>query len=178
MNAPSDYVRCHQMKKLLLPLLFLAQPALTAEEALTECRQIEEIAERVVCYDKIVDSRFPMDSIDSAETTPPPEITKSDAAPDAQSLFGKNDAEAKRIVETSMAIKQINQIEAKVTDVQKSAHKKLTVTLDNGQIWRQLDSRPMPLKSGETVIVREASLGSFLMQKQSGSRSIRMKRVN
>ncbi len=172
------------MKKLLLSLLFLAQPALTAEEALTKCRQIEEIAERVVCYDKIADSHFPMDSSDRVETTPPPEttsppaISKSNAAPDAQSLFGKNDAEAKRIVETSLAIKQINQIEAKVTDVQKSAYKKLTVTLDNGQIWRQLDNQPMPLKSGETVIVREASLGSFLMEKKSGSSSIRVKRVN
>ena len=61
---------------------------------------------------------------------------------------------------------------------EKSAYKKLIVTLDNGHIWRQLDNRPMPLKSGETVIVREASLGSFLMEKQSGSSSIRVKRVN
>jgi hypothetical protein len=172
------------MKKLLLSLLFLAQPALTAEEALTKCRQIEEITERVVCYDKIVDSHFSMDSSDRVETTSlpettsPPEMTKSNAVPDAQSLFGKNEAEAIRIVENSLAIKQISQIEAKVTDVRKSAYKKLTVTLDNGQIWRQLDNQPMPLKSGETVIVRAASLGSFLMEKQSGSSSIRVKRVD
>lgn len=184
------------MKKLLLSLLFVAQPALAAEEALTECRQIEEIAERVACYDKIADSNFPMDASDRVETAappqttppsqttpppqtaPPPEISNSNAVPDAQSLFGKNDAEAKRIVETSMAIEQINQIEAKITDVRKSAYKKLTVTLDNGQTWRQLDHKPLPLKSGEIVIVREASLGSYLMEKQAGSRSIRVKRVN
>ncbi|MCK5431293.1 MAG: hypothetical protein KAJ03_01045 [Gammaproteobacteria bacterium] len=166
------------MKKLLLSLLFLAQPALTAEEALTKCRQIEEIAERVVCYDKIADSHFPMESSDRVETTSPPEISKSNAVPDTQSLFGKNEAEAIRIVEDSLAIEHISQIEATVTDVRKSAYKKLTVTLDNGQIWRQLDSKPMPLKSGETVIVRAASLGSFLMEKQSGSSSIRVKRVN
>lgn len=184
------------MKRLLLSLLFVAQPALTAEEALTQCRQIEEITERVACYDKIADSDFPMDSSDRVETTPPPEtaplpetgpplettappeITQSNAVPDAQSLFGKNDAEAKRIVETSMAIEQINQIEAKVTDVRKSAYKKLTVTLDNGQTWRQLNHKPLSLKSGDIVIVREASLGSFLMEKQSGSRSIRVKRVD
>ena len=102
----------------------------------------------------------------------------SNAVPDAQSLFGKTDADANRIVETSLAIKQIDQIEAKVTDVQKSAYKKLTVTLDNGQIWRQLDDQPLPLKSGETVVVRAASFGSFLMEKKSGSSSIRVKRVN
>lgn len=188
------------MKILLLSLLFLAPPALTAEEALTKCRQIEEITERVVCYDIIVDSHVPMDSSDSAEISTPPESAESNgvpmdssdsvetstpsesaesnAIPDAQSLFGRNDAEGKRIVETSLAIKQISQIEAIVTYVRKSANKKLTVTLDNGQIWRQLDNQPMPLKSGETVIVRKASLGSFLMEKRSGSRSIRVKRVN
>lgn len=171
------------MKKLLLPLLFLAQPALTAEEALTKCRQIEEIAERVVCYDKIVDSHFPTDSSDTdssdrVEITTPPEITKSNAVPDAQSLFGTNDAEAKRLVETSLAIEQIDKIVAIVTDVRKSATKKLTVTLDNGQIWRQLDSQRLRLKRGETVIVRKASLGSYLLEKHSGSRSIRVKRAN
>ena len=171
------------MKKLLLSLLVLAQPALTADEALTECRQIDEVAERVVCYDKFVDSHFPTDSSDTdssdrVEIATPPEITKSNAVPDAQSLFGTSDAEAKRLVETSLAIEQIDQIIAIVTDVRKSATKKLTVTLDNGQNWRQLDSQRLRLKSGETVIVRKASLGSYLMEKQSGSRSIRVKRAN
>lgn len=166
------------MKKLLLPLLFLAQPALTADQALTECRQIEGIAERVVCYDKIVDSHFPTDSSDRVEITAPPEATQSNLVPDAQSLFGTNDAEAKRLVETSLAIEQISEIEAIITDVRRSSNKKLTVTLDNGQVWHQLDSQRMPLKSGEAVIVRKASLSSYLMEKQSGSRSIRVKRAN
>lgn len=166
------------MKKMLLTLLFFAQPALTADEALTECRRIEEVAERVVCYDKFVDSHFPTDSSDRVEITTLPETTESNAVPNAQSLFGTNDAEAKRIVETSLAIEQINQIVAIVTDVRKSATKKLTVTLNNGQIWRQLDSQRMRLKSGETVIIRKASLGSYLMEKQSGSGSIRVKRAN
>jgi len=148
--------------------LLFAQSALTAEEALTKCRQIEEMAERVICYDIIVDSRLPKDSSDA----------DSSVVPDARSLFGTNDAEAKRIVETSLAIEQISEIEAIVTNVRKSANKKLTVTLDNGQVWRQLDSQRLPLKSGEAVIVRKASLSSYLMEKQSGSRGIRVKRAN
>jgi hypothetical protein len=171
------------MKKLLFSLLFLAQPALTAEQALTECRQIEEIAERVACYDRVVDSYLPKDASDGVQTTRPPEskpsqIAESATVPDAQSLFGTTDAEAKQIVETSLAIEQISQIEAIVADIRESATKKLTVTLDNGQIWRQLDSQSLHLKSGEAVIIRKASLGSFFMEKKSGSRSIRVKRVN
>jgi hypothetical protein len=171
------------MKKLLFSLVFLAQPALTAEQALTKCRQIEEIAERVVCYDNIVDSYFPKDSSEGTQTTKPPESkpagsAETGAVPDAQSLFGETDAEAKRIVETSMAIEQISQIEATIADVRKSATKKLIVTLDNEQIWRQLDNQTLHLKSGEEVVIRKASLGSFLLEKKSGSRSIRVKRAN
>ena len=163
--------------------MFLAQPALTAEEAWTKCRHIEKIAERVVCYDRIVDSHLStatndMDSNDRVEATTPPEKAVSDAVPDAQSLFGTNDAEAKRIIETSLAIEQINEIQAIVTDVRKSATKKLTVILNNGQVWRQLDSQRLHLKSGEAVIVRKASLGSYLMEKKSGGRSMRVKRTN
>jgi len=171
------------MKKLLLLLLFFTQSALTAEETLIKCRQIEEISERVVCYDNIVDSHFPTDSSDAAssvrvEITTQPEVTESNVVPDAQSLFGTNDAEAKRLVEKSMDIEQISEIEAIVTDVRNSATKRFTVSLDNGQIWRQLDDQRLTLKSGDAVVVRKASFGSYLMEKMSGSRSIRVTRLN
>ena len=150
------------MNRRLLPLLLLlAPPAFAAEEALTECRQIEGIEERVTCYDKVVDS-----------------LPAPAAVPDAQSLFGRDDAEAKRIVETTLAIEQIDHVEAVVTEVQHSATRKLLVTLDNGQVWRQLDNQTMRLKSGESVVIRKASLNSFLMGKKSGGRSIRVKRAN
>lgn len=150
------------MKRLIPPLLLLfTMPAFAAEEALLECRQIEDMAERVTCYDSFVDS-----------------LSESGPIPDAQSLFGKDDAEAKRIVQTTLAIEQIDRIEAQVTDIQRSATRKLIITLDNGQVWRQLDNQTLRLKSGESVVVREASLNSFLMEKKSGGRSIRVKRAN
>ena len=83
-----------------------------------------------------------------------------------------------RTLGTAIAIEQVEQIEATVTDVRESASNKLTVTLDNGQVWRQLDNKTLRLKNGEAVIVRKASLGSFLLEKESGSRSIRVKRLN
>ncbi|MCH9695338.1 MAG: hypothetical protein K0U72_12580 [Gammaproteobacteria bacterium] len=160
------------MKKSPLPLLFLfAQPALAVDDALSQCRQISETLERVACYDSFVDARHTTESGNSTESSKP-------SAPDAQSLFGTPDAEAKRIVSASLEIEQIEQIEATITDVRKSRTRKLTVTLDNGQVWRQLDSQPMRLESGEAVVVRKASLGSYQMEKKSGGRRIRVKRAN
>lgn len=154
------------MKKILLGLLFFAQPALRADETLLECRQIETVAERVACYDDFVDSHLPTDSI------------QADVVPDARSLFGTSDADAKLLVETSLDIEQISEIEAIVTDVQKTATRKFIVSLDNGQTWRQLDGQRLSIMSGDAVIVRKASLGSYLLEKQSGSRSIRVTRLN
>lgn len=166
------------MKRMLLTLLLFAQPTLATDEALTACRQIEEIAQRVACYDEFVDARFPTESSESVDTITPPEKTESSTIPDAQSLFGTNDAEAKRIVEMSLAIEQIDNIVAKVTDVQESSTRKVVITLENGQVWRQLDNHRLALKTGQTVIIRKASLGSFLLEKETGSRAIRVKRTN
>lgn len=152
------------MKKTLLPFLFLFAPSVFAADLeLIACRQIEDVAERVVCYDEFVDSRFPV---------------VSSAVPDAQSLFGTDDAEAKRIVETTLAIEQIDRIEATVADVRDSSGSKMVVFLDNGQTWRQLDNKSLHLESGDAVVVREASLGSYLLEKKSGSRSIRVRRLD
>jgi hypothetical protein len=159
------------MKRMLLTLLLFAQPALAAEDALITCRQIEDIALRVSCYDDFVDARFPMESNESVKT-------ESGTIPDAQSLFGTNDAEAKRLVETSLAIEQIDNIVATVTDVQESSTRKVVITLENGQVWRQLDNHRLSLKAGQSVIIRKASLGSFMLEKESGSRAIRVKRTN
>lgn len=152
------------MKKTLLPLLLLfTQPTIAADNGLVECRNVKDVEERVACYDAFVDSRLP---------------AKTSTAPDAESLFGTDDAEARRIVETSLAVEQIDLIEATVADVSESSGRKMVVVLDNGQAWRQLDNKTLHLESGEAVIVRKASLGSYLLEKESGSRSIRVKRVN
>ena len=177
-NPGGLFFGSRQMKILLISfLLLIVLPALAADDMLTDCRQIEDVEARVSCYDDIVDARNP-DVIETSTANSARETENPEAIPSAQSLFGTHDAEAKRIVETRLAIEQIDKIQAVVTDVQKSVSKKLTLSLDNGQVWRQLDSRPLSLKIGEAVIVRKASLGSFLMEKQSGSRRIRVKRVN
>jgi len=152
----------------LISITLLAQLASAKETSLFECRKIKDIEERVVCYDTIVDALFPVASTDAPDNT----------VPSSNSLFGKNAAETNRIVEETLAIKKIDQLTATVTSVTKNAYKKLTITLDNGQVWRQLDNDPLPLRKGETVVIRSAKLGSFLLRKESGSGSIRVNRLD
>ena len=83
-----------------------------------------------------------------------------------------------RFGETSPSIEQIEQIEATVADVRDTAGSKMVVLLDNGQTWRQLDNKTLHLENGEAVVVRRASLGSYLLEKKSGSRPVRVKRLD
>ena len=77
-----------------------------------------------------------------------------------------------------LTVEQIKQESVAVAAVKMSSSNKLTITLDNGQVWRQIDTTRLRLKVGDTVIIRAKSLGSFMLSKGSGSRSIRVKRVN
>ena len=194
----------HMKILVFVTLILFAQLTSAAETSLLECRKINPVEERVACYDAIADQHLP---VANQETTLPPETEKevivmptqaepsiteqsiqaeatadttvSDAvAPSGTALFGKSQAESKRIVEETYEIEPLNQITAKVTSVSKSSLKKLTITLDNGQTWRQLDYSPFRLRKGETVIIRAASLGSFLLRKESGSGSIRVSRTD
>ena len=157
----------------MIQLLVTSYSGRAAEGSLFECRQIKDSEERVLCYDKIVDalSSGPL----STTTT---DSREQAAKPDAQALFGKGDAETSRIVEETLAIEKIDQIQATVTGLKRSVDKKFTITLDNGQIWRQIDNQRIPLRNEDKIIIREATLGSYLMEKQSGSGSIRVKRLD
>jgi hypothetical protein len=172
----------------LLPIFMLIfiNAALAGEKSLFNCRKIKDIEERVACYDSIVDSMFPLAETTSASSREP-EVTVNNTAlpgslprtsPSSENLFGKSTVESKKIVEESLEIEGISQLEAIVTSVTKNTYRKLTISLDNGQVWRQLDSEPLPLKEGEAIIIRSARLGSYLLEKASGSGSIRVNRLD
>jgi len=54
---------------------------------------------------------------------------------------------------------------------------KLAIALDNGQNWQQVDNARLRLNPGERVVIRTAALGSHLLEKESGSRRIRVRRI-
>lgn len=55
--------------------------------------------------------------------------------------------------------------------------RRTVVLQDTGQIWRQVDSKPLSLKPGDAVRIRKGFGGSYYLAKQSGSRSIKVRRV-
>jgi hypothetical protein len=80
--------------------------------------------------------------------------------------------ERQKAVETAL-----ERIESIAEEVIRARYKKLTITLDNGQIWRQTDGKRRTLKAGEVVVITRGALGSFFMQAKSGGPRMRVKRI-
>lgn len=73
---------------------------------------------------------------------------------------------------------EINQIDARVLEVRKSTTGKAIITLDNGQVWKQIDSSRLRLSGDDQVTIRRASLGSFMLYKTGSKSLMRVKRIS
>jgi hypothetical protein len=128
-------------------------PALGGERAAavaekgTRCAAIDDDARRLACYD--ADFR----------TAVAPEKT-----------FGI-ERRLTRDTET------LDKVTAKITAVTTLRDGALRVTLDNGQVWRQIDRKgEAHWEVGDSLVIERAALGSFLASMAGSSRSYRIRR--
>jgi hypothetical protein len=73
--------------------------------------------------------------------------------------------------------KAADKIYAQVSSITKDHYGKLSVELDNGQSWKQIDSSKLRLKVGERLYIERGVLGSFFMSKDDVNRRVRVKRT-
>lgn len=142
-----------------------------ADDLPQQCAAIGNDAERLACYDRIF--RAPAataaasPAIGAAVPTAvaPPATTA--AAPAAAALsddFGLTEA-AKRAREPEESRQQRPEsISGAVARVARQPAGELVVTLENGQVWTQLQVDPRArVAVGDTVTIKTAALGSFLL---------------
>jgi len=136
----------------ILPLAILtAQPLVTTAETLNEqlreCAQFSDDNKRLACYDRIA----------------------GNLQQHAEQQFGQ---EQQKVIEEAP-----ESITATITEATEGAYGKYIFTLDNGQVWRQVGSSRAIWRGGEQVVVERGALGSFMMRKTTGGRSLRVKRA-
>jgi hypothetical protein len=100
------------------------------------CVTIEDSLERFACYEQLVDEA----EAEAAETTRP---AVNQAATDAD--FGLSAPDEERQRELPPDVRSV------VTAIDDSRPNLLTVTLENGQIWRQMQSQRYHLRVGHHV---------------------------
>ena len=171
------------MRPLLALLTLLASLPLQASTWL-DCREVDDAEARLACYDSAADA-VRVQATAGTEATPaaPADVpTVATASPqptvDPVQIFGREANTAKKMVQDVFGVEDINAIEAEVVTVKRTPHDKLVVVLNNKQIWQQLDNYRLTLKTGDEVRVETASFGSYRLLKTSGSRRIRVRRID
>ena len=176
-------------------LLVFILPAAASADALRDelrvCRDLPDDDSRLICYDDAVDR-----SRQNTSSRPAPAAAISPAAAPAEpagaagtaatagaaaslsqeALFGKTTDEVERTVEEATGDERIDRLNATVTQLQQYAYNKVLITLDNGQVWKQIDTSNLRLRTGDAVEIERASLGSFMLRKQGSKRSMRVSR--
>jgi hypothetical protein len=129
------------------------------------CYGISQTSERLACYDHAVEYlRRPSDGA---------------AAPSAETSFGLqgNSGESRNSDATAEQNKQTSSVTARISDVDTGRDGLKTITLDNGQVWRQITGgNAVFLNPGDEVTVSRGALGSFMMRIPNGG-PLRVRRV-
>lgn len=140
-------------------------------QKVVDCRAITAADARLACFDREVQALV------EAESTKSVVIVDKEQIRDAKrSLFGLTLPNFK-IFAGSGGGEEVAQVESRII----SAHEGVegwVIGLADGSVWRQIDTSPFPRipKPGLDVVVKRASLGSFMMR-VGGSPGIRVKRV-
>jgi hypothetical protein len=174
------------MKPLIALLcLMCALPCGAAEPlaGLLACRSLSDAAARLACFDR---ETAALANAPAAANVAPPAATASASAPtaaapapaparsapvlDAQQSFGLNGSAIAANEEASGARPpKVSKIEARIVALALTGNGRTLFTLDNTQVWQQLESNGDVLaRLGDTATLSRGLLGSYWLQLKNG----------
>ncbi len=143
----------------LLPVTDGLAGAPSRLEGLLACRSIPEAGARLECFDR-----------ESASLAVAPVAASPAPAMPPEKAFGLPplavaEAQASRIEQPA----SIDSLTGRVVGLSLGENGRVVVTLDNGQVWRQLMAgEDLNLKLGDTVRLSRGIVGSYFMKVPSG----------
>lgn len=159
--------------------------------ALKVCSWIEDDTSRLACFDRAVrelaeqPAGAPVAVAPAPRTVAPaapsgrtaaPVPTQPAAAPRTAAVattpeddFGKREIDRED---------RVDRVTARLVTARQAADSKWVFTLDNGQVWRQIDGPTYGIDDEDQpgVVIKRAFLGSFLMSIDDGPKGLRVRR--
>ena len=167
------------MKKIIFSSLasFCFFPFLYADAMASDCTQISNDKKRLTCYDSIFMEKPKEREVERVIQIdkPPLKILKKDSPPQvkAREEFGL----PKKLTEDSKKIS----LKARITSVKQLSNKKVNIQLDNGQIWRTVETlnrgELSKLKGSNDIEINEALISGFVLKVEGKKLSIRVRRI-
>lgn len=180
-----------------IALFFLAgSPALAQaiqpEAGIFACPAIEDEDDRLACFDREIailakQAKAGEASVAADETAPPtaaePALDAAGAAMLAKENFGAEDLD-KTVSERRAEREErgeLSELKAAVIESGENPYGKVFLVLDNGQVWRQLDSDDtmlrIPRGVDATVTIKRSLFGGYLLTVDQLGRTMRAKRI-
>lgn len=132
--------------------------------SLYACTEIGEASARLACFDAATANLRTAESVGEVRVIDLNSVQELDRESFGFSLPSLAKILAPKKSTASLRTAPIDRIQAIIQSVRIAPSGAAVVTLDNGQIWRQIDQeRPFPLKPGKSVQISKASLGSFFL---------------
>jgi hypothetical protein len=169
------------MKSFLL-LFLVAGPALADNNAIMNCRQVQDPAKRLACYDAIGVQPRTAAAAPAAPASAPASEVKAASAPvaaaPAQAAAAPVKAEQMFGLEEKQK-KEIDEIASSIIGKFDGWGPGSLLRLSNGQVWRVADDSggTMHEKDGPKVIITRGALGSFYMEIEGSRQAPKVTRV-
>ncbi len=149
------------MRPILLPIALaglFAVPAHADIPAILACAGVTDPQARLKCYD--TEAAKLKTDVEQAQQR------KFSLFGFTLPFTGEDSPEAQKAPpEPNLGPKEVNQISTQLADWTKDYAGHVTMTLDNGQVWRVEDVRPVPLSHGKgtPIVITRNILGGYYM---------------
>jgi len=182
--------------------LALAGPRDDVLEAMGKCATLTDDKARLSCYDAVAPRlrdalNRPPESLSRPPTeeeqkswfgfnlgdwfggSTPPAVQTTPGQFGADKLAGKEQPSGGNAAPPPEQPQQVESITATVTDYSFNAFGKFIVFLDNGQVWKEIDSDPAHFSKGSanTVTIERGLLSSYNMHINDGNHTYKVTRV-
>jgi hypothetical protein len=151
-----------------------AQPALQLQ--LSHCLAIAGVLQRLACYDGVARGVSVAAQPRTAPAAPAPSTYSPRSIPAPAPGFG-----GERLPQSEASRRAaLDRIESQLAGFDINARGKFTVTLVNGQVWKQLDGDDAvarPRKSARSVIIERALFSSYALTFNDSSQRYKVARV-
>ena len=153
-------MRHHATASAAVAALLAVSSQAFAAEGTRRCFEIYDDPQRLACYDSLFGkpvrpgaAQLPAPAVVTADPTPPAAAPRVAAPPPAK----------------APAPAPAQPVTGRITAVSRLANDRFAITLDNGQVWTQLErDLSAEVSAGDTVQIRPAMLGSWMLETQGG----------
>lgn len=151
-------------------------------EQTSECSQIENKNERLLCFDREFPNTAPPNKPSETTQTSSDRISNTPVSKAAAPASSQPENQAEPRGNNGLSVaglldwKETQSFESEISAIRSGGQQRMVFRLDNGQIWMQSSPRALPFSVGNKVVIKSGRVGGFIMRSESGT-STRVKRI-